>query len=354
MPINSIIKTLSESRLSTYKKNNLCDASDEQSLGLYLWNTQLSGHFFPILQILEVSLRNAIHNAYIESEQDTIEANYHQDEWVNEKSKIDSLWFTKIYTRQNNINGFNQISRAKKDIQNENKQENANNYIGKLTFGFWVNMTNKNHRSSNNATQSPIIELWPKLTKKVFPNAIDRFGNRLSINNINTHLHTINKLRNRIAHHEPIWKAEDLYDSNDAINKIVNDYTLCLKIIEWINSDNLKLLSIIENDKFMGGACNLQTLWKNKQLPSGLMDIPRMNDWYQSHILDTRKTGIVISADIQNALIKCNDTNKIYYTNKSFQNRKSAWPLTIGDNMIFIPRPSSSKYANATKVQPIC
>ncbi|MGS0724771.1 Abi family protein [Shewanella sp. 0m-11] len=351
MPINSIIKTLSATRLSTYKKQNLCDASDEQSLGLYLWNKQLSGHFFPILQILEVSLRNAIYSAYIEDKEQQIEANFPQAQWQAQKQQIDYLWFTNIYNPQNNFRGFKQVDTAKNQLIKEQKPLTSDNYISKLMFGFWVNMTNQKHRSSTTPGSQPIIELWPRLTQKVFPNALDKHGNRLSINHISSKIQDINKLRNRIAHHEPIWKATDLFDTDDAINNVVMHYDLCLRVIDWINPDNHKLLSIIENDKLMGATCSQHTLWRNKQLPTGLESVPKLGYWLQAHKIETRRNGVVIHSTDDMALIRCNESNQTFYTNKSKQTRKTSWPLPLNTIVSFIPKPSSTRHPTAIKVK---
>lgn len=347
MSIQSIVKALSSVRLSTYKNNNLCDASDEQSLGLYLWNKQLSGHFLPILQILEVSLRNAIHNAYIEDKYTEIEQNVPEADWEQQKSDAE-LWFTNIYTFQNNRTGYNQVRNAKRLLENDNKPLTADNYISKLMLGFWVNMTNPTHRSNTNQS---IIELWPQLTEKVFPNAVDKHGSRLSINNISQNLHDINELRNRIAHHEPIWKASNIFDTDDAVNNIVAHYERCLKVIRWINLDNLKLISIIENDKLMGDVCNRQTLWKNKQLPTGLISIPEIGDWSKAHKLDTRRSGTVIVAQPNMALVRCDSSGTTFYTNRTMQKRKASWPLAVNDKVNFIPKPSASQHPHATQVK---
>lgn len=351
MPIESIVNTLSKSRLSTYKNSNLNDTSDEQSLGLYLWNKQLSGHFFPILQIIEVSLRNAIHNAYIAVKFEEIEFNNPENEWHALKSQA-NLWLTTIYTIQNNQKGFNQIENAKRNLIEEGKSLTADNLIAKLTFGFWVNMTNRNHRSNNNNNTAQSIDaLWPKLTKKVFPNAKDKYGKHLTINNINENLHKINKLRNRIAHHEPIWKADELFDTADAINNIVNHYDRCLKAISWLNPDNLKLISIIENDKLMSDVCSPHTLWRNKQLPTGLDTIPETGQWSQTHTLNTRRAGTVIHVTKIMALIKCDKSTITFYTNqKMLKNKKTQWPLTLNEKVNFIPKPSKSRHPHATQV----
>lgn len=351
MPIESIVKTLSATRLSTYMKDHLCDASLEQSLGLYVWNKQLSGLFYPVLQVLEVSLRNAIYRAYIEDKLQEIETNYPQSHWENEKNNIDALWFKSIYTANNNRIGFNQIVTAERDLIKDGKAITADNLIAKLSFGFWVHMTDIRHRAGNPKT---VIDLWPNLTRHVFPNAFDLKddGVRLSINNISSSLFEISKLRNRIAHHEPIWKGDDLYDSDDAINKVVAQYELCLKVISWINPNNLKLLSIIENDKQMGIACSQHTLWRNKMLAMGLASVPILSGWQERHQIDCRLRGEVVHSNLFRALIKCDSSGKIFYTTQSMQNRKRTWPLLVGSKQTFIPKPSANKYADATQVKP--
>ena len=349
MPLQSIINSLSQRRLSTYKNDNLCDTSDPQSLGLYLWNKQLSGLFFPVLQILEVSLRNAIHTAYIKAKLKEIAIHTPELSQQNKLKEEQQLWFTKIYTRKNNPTGYHQVSTATDNIKKENKSLSADNYIAKLTFGFWVNMTNKNHRQSNDENQPPIITLWPKLTTEVFPNAKDKTGKHLSINHISDELHSINKLRNRIAHHEPIWKITEIFDINDAINHIVRQYDLCLSVIKWINVDNLALISIIENDKMMSQACNPHTIWKNKHLPTGLTDIPSLDNWYDNHIIDTRRSGTVIHSTTQMAIIKCTTTNTKFYTNKKMLKHKNAWPLAQNTKVTFIPKPPDQKNAKLSQ-----
>ncbi|MER1884581.1 Abi family protein [Proteus mirabilis] len=353
MPVKSIIKTLSNSRLSTYKQPHLCDVSDEQSLGLYVWNKQLSGLFYPVLQVLEVSLRNAINNAYIEYHEQLVEANYQPQDWAKEKAKIDQFWFSNSYTNQNNSKGFQQIVKAKKDLVREGKAITPDNLIAKLTFGFWVHLTDKNHRSSQSLANPPIIELWPKLNNFVFPYAKDLNGTSLSINHISSNLFEINRLRNRIAHHEPIWKAIDLFDSDDSINMVISHYERCLKVIHWINPNSLKLLSVIDNDKLMGIACTQHTLWRSKMLASGLYSVPDIIKWKERHEINTRRKGEVVSVTANYAIIRCKKSHQIFYTNQSMQKRRKAWPLTVGIDVTFIPKPASAQgnHPNATQVK---
>lgn len=75
MTIYAILNSISQQRFSTYQTAVFKGATDEECLGIYLWNKQLASAFLPALQILEVSLRNAIYQAKIEYEEEVIEKN---------------------------------------------------------------------------------------------------------------------------------------------------------------------------------------------------------------------------------------------------------------------------------------
>lgn len=55
----------------------------------YIYGTRIASAFLPALQILEVSLRNAIYHAKIQYEEDEIERNYPRDQWSGIKNAID-------------------------------------------------------------------------------------------------------------------------------------------------------------------------------------------------------------------------------------------------------------------------
>ena len=58
--ISETINTISSDRLNSYR-NYFNLKSDEECLGVYLWNDALSASFFKLISIFEVALRNTIH-----------------------------------------------------------------------------------------------------------------------------------------------------------------------------------------------------------------------------------------------------------------------------------------------------
>lgn len=313
MTINAILKSISQQRFSTYQTAVFKGATNEECLGIYLWNKQLASAFLPALQILEVSLRNAIYQAKIEYEEECIEATFPKHEWDRKKSGIDRSWFITVMTNANNPESYRQIQTARKKINEENKPHSPENYIAKLTLGFWVALVDKGY-STPNATY---LTLWPHLRAKVFPNAKSGKDKPLSINRIGSDLRDINKIRNRLSHHEPLWRTNNTYNVEQAINKIATDYKKCLDIIRWINPSNLKLLNIIDNTDKIRELCNTHALWKNKQLPNGIPTLPLLDadGWCGPLLMNDRLEGVItkINKAGQFAIIDCGSEGKQFF-----------------------------------------
>lgn len=336
MTINAIIKSISNERFATYQTAVFSGASKEECLGVYLWNKQIAGAFLPALQILEVSLRNAIFLSKVEYEEEQIEKHHPQHEWEARKRAIDHSWFVTVMTQANNSESYRQIKAAERKIDLEKKARTPENYIAKLTLGFWVALVDKSF-STPNATY---LTLWPHIRNKVFPNAKDAKGNELAINRIGSDLRDINKIRNRLSHHEPLWRTDKTYNVQQAINKIVTDYKKCLDIIDWINPSNLKLLNIIENTEKIRELCNTHALWKNKQLPNGIPTLPSFdaNQWYEPLLMHSRLEGKILHINIQggNSTIRCESENKTFQAkNNDFSGGIAGYK--IGDTVNFEP-----------------
>ena len=337
MTIAAILDSISQHRFATYKSSVFNGASEEECLGIYLWNKQHAGAFLPALQIIEVSLRNAICAAKRRHEEKLIEQRAPAADWPALKRIIDDQWFVTVMTERNNHDSWRAVEAAKSQLRKDGKPLTTENLIAKLTFGFWVSMVNRDCSDG----RASYLHLWPHLIPEVFPNALDKKqGTPLSVNRISSDLRDINTLRNRLSHNEPLWRSDKTYCVEQAINKVVRDYHKCLDVIRWINPSNLKLLSIIENTQKMSELCDPHALWKNKKLPSGLPDIPRTSgdDWLDSALLETRHQGEIISLDAGKsfAMIRSEkDGTKFIARAGNFSGRMHAYAL--GDRVTFEP-----------------
>ena len=187
--ISGLEASLSSARLSTYIQKS-GDGSKESALQLYLWNAEISAKFHFPLQIAEITLRNALHlemtSAYGVSWPSEPSLPFHNSEKIK-------------------------ISKAESDIRNRRQTITPDRIVAGLTFGFWTTLIGsgrKGHYHSN---------LWIPTLNKAFKKASIK-----KRKTIHSKYDELRKLRNRIAHHEPIF-AQNLE----------NKYRTALEIIAW-------------------------------------------------------------------------------------------------------------------------
>lgn len=194
-----IKNTLSLQRLSTYEKQ----ASDlEGALKLYLWNANLSGAFFPCLHICEVTIRNAVSEVLFR---------LHGNQWPWDIGFINTL--------PNPRHGYNPRNNLK---QARDKLSDVNKVIPELNFVFWQTMFTRRHDE----------QLWLPHFRTMFPNADSNTEIAALRGEIFNDLEKIRKLRNRIAHHEPIFKRN-----------LEADYQAIIKIIGYRSQDTAQWLA---------------------------------------------------------------------------------------------------------------
>jgi Abi-like protein len=183
--ILALERSLSSDRLSTYL--SATHENRESALRLYIWNVDVSGALYAPLQGLEVALRNALHDALSGS---------HSFAWYDTLTKL-------LDDRT-----AEEIEKAKKIIIRRNVAVTPSNIVAELSFGVWVSLLHGSYHNS----------LWTPSLHKAFPNRNNK--NHKAIYNSLNHLR---KLRNRIAHHEPIFARH-----------LSSDYASIITAIEWI------------------------------------------------------------------------------------------------------------------------
>jgi Abi-like protein. len=194
---NAIIKTLSQPRLSKYVDAAEGDAA--RALDLYVGNSHVSMAFFGDLHYTEVVLRNRF------NEQLT--------------AAYGDQWFTAVPL-------LKIIGKRNRDILSK-AQHHAGGYavpsgkvVAELTFGFWVNLTDPNLEHT----------LWiPVLHKAFLPNKPPKRAE------LNRDLEKLRQLRNRVAHHEPIFMMDLVL-----LHRLLCDVTkrLCPDTAHWMMANS--------------------------------------------------------------------------------------------------------------------
>jgi hypothetical protein len=161
-----------------------------EALELYQWNLEVSCALFVPLQVCEVSIRNAISEA--------IELTYGAT-WPYVQSFEISL-----------ANPSNSYSPRRNVIQLRN-QPTTGKVIAELKFVFWERMFTGRHDNA----------IWNHHLRTVLPNMdAHKTVQQLRGEAFNT-LQSIRDLRNRIAHHEPVFKR-DIQEEFDRIKKVIS------------------------------------------------------------------------------------------------------------------------------------
>lgn len=180
MPVDfvasGVLPALSAERFARYQDATSTAAA---ASALYVWNSKVSADYLELLSWVEVALRNATHNGLMTLAQSRGESRWDQ---------TNTSWFTPWFQPES-------VSQIRKARSRANSGPVMNPPIGKvvaeLTFGFWVRMYSRHYEAS----------LWTPALRHGFPAGVSR-------GRVHNELATLNKLRNRVAHHEVVFSGD--------------------------------------------------------------------------------------------------------------------------------------------------
>ena len=167
--LNEMLRSLGPDRAAGYVTAS--GGTDEKTLRLYVWNAALAGAFLPTVGIVEVALRNALHDK-LERHFGTV--------WYDDPRFI--AIDPKLFPRS--------IDRAKAHITMGGKAISPPRMVAQLMFGFWVSLLRPAYARS----------LWPILRPAFVPYARRR--------RVADALDPLVVFRNRVAHHEVIYDRD--------------------------------------------------------------------------------------------------------------------------------------------------
>ncbi|WP_455233658.1 Abi family protein [Geopseudomonas aromaticivorans] len=193
--------TFSKPRLARYAAN----PRGADAAIAYAHNMLLAEAIMPCLHVLEVALRNAVHNA--------LRKKYSRPDWWEEAASLSDK-------------DHREIKKTKEHIQGKGHALTPDKVVSELNFGFWVSLFNTRHET----------EFWKEL-RMAFPRCPKAKRQRKEISKA---LSTARDLRNRAAHHDALlWLSPDMR----------NQYLICIDIIGWIDPQLKPWLS--QFDKFL-------------------------------------------------------------------------------------------------------
>ncbi|MBW5835509.1 Abi family protein [Yersinia enterocolitica] len=250
---------ISEAKINSIKAVFGSGLNDMECYGIYIWSQKASSAIYPILQHLEITLRNSVDK----------EA---------KKAFGGDFWWDKIFTdkTKDKFNDFNyNIEKAKRRcslISHDNIIANTDFFTWQAVFSEAFHSKRKN---INNA-------LWPKISYKILKSLDRSMDEQTARLNFVNKLNEIRLYRNRLSHNDCIWikiKSNNQKSAIDSILEKINDAELLIKIINpnvhnalaiWgVFDHGRRVCSVHEMDLYLGkGFKNLPASGKLKLLNS--------------------------------------------------------------------------------------
>ncbi len=194
--INAITQAISDQRLQKFLSHSGDDFG--KALKLYEENMRISAEFYPILSCFEICLRNKIH--------DTMQQDYGVDWLINPKTPLTKESREKIEEARD---------RLPIDKMNDTP-EYMGRIVASLSLGFWVRLLGKKYEES----------LWRPTIHNGFPNYKGK------LRPLRDRIYTIRRLRNRIAHYEPIVFIDNIAGRHTEIIETIG--WMCLDTGNWV------------------------------------------------------------------------------------------------------------------------
>lgn len=218
--IIKILRGLSIPRVSVYTNLGLPPESKEL-IDAYFALQEMSSHFFVPIQMLEVCLRNSIYHAL-----------------CNRFPAADNgkKWYELLPI---SANGKTILRTAKSKSEENAKRKRLANYteddlVSNIMFGFWVHMLEPIHADPKN---NP-YHFWQFELDNIFPGR-----NGKSVKSIFPELKRVNLYRNRLYHHEPVWKGKKAQNLNQAIESLEREYSNIFDVIGWLSPEKVRYMN---------------------------------------------------------------------------------------------------------------
>jgi len=196
---NDLEKHFSPARLGRYRAARGGDLA--RAAADYSSNLLLSEAMVPLLNVLEIALRNGIHARLSQLYS-------RADWWESWKGNATFKWQNK------------EVANAKAKLAQRHEAQTPDKVLAELTFGFWSSLFNAQFQTV----------LWKDL-RLVFARCPKTQRKR---HNISSALNQIRDLRNRVFHHEPLlWLTPALIDQ----------HVVGLTVIHWVDPQLAQWLS---------------------------------------------------------------------------------------------------------------
>lgn len=187
-PIHALSEIISPLRMGTYLQSS--GHNPDRALALYLWNAKMGEAFHLPIQSFEVGLRNRVSDGI---------SSVFGAEWWQEQD-----FFNEAGERRRH-----DIDVVLKRLKSKNISPDTGQLVAGLSFGFWIAMLHGRHN----------IKIWSSELRTAFPHIPENITRKI----LHSRATQVADFRNRISHHEPIFKRN-----------LAADYGMCMEAMKWL------------------------------------------------------------------------------------------------------------------------
>lgn len=192
-----------------------CNGSTSKAMTLYRYNLKLSQEMFTLISCFEVTLRNRI---------DKEMRLHHGNNWLRDFIQPSGLFDT-----DPRVDGSRKIIKKAYEGLLRSNHYTHSKLLAEMEFGVWKFMFNN---VQYRLTGRHLLNIFPN---KPVSTPERRYDNTYIFNQLDI----LNKVRNRIAHHEPIC-----FNGNNSIDtqRSLACYVTMMQLFQWMGVDANSLL----------------------------------------------------------------------------------------------------------------
>ena len=229
-----IDELITNERLNSYARV-FRHSDDVELVGAYLWNAKVCSALYPLLTAAEVTLRNSIDTA--------LSKNLGHFWWSRSKLHYQSfvpgslkLPFVVEAIQSNFAKAAKQVKKDKKERYRDAKARPTHHeIIAKTEFSTWEFILDRDE------FMGPKL-IWPKHLGSVFRGQWSTTKASKLLSETKDLVKTTREFRNRVSHHEPVWKRYGVRSEADAIEHLHEKISRIMQLIALISPEKEQLI----------------------------------------------------------------------------------------------------------------
>lgn len=234
--ITETLEAISLSRVSSYR-SMFAPSNDLELYGIYCWNESVTNGFSTLLATVEITLRNSFHREF-------------SRRYGTPSIGLNTHWYDDLILSPKSVT---KISDIRGHYRWRHNAPDPGDIISGLSFGFWKHLLDVTQATDGSAV--PLNDILTDLLPNYRNGSPAHWAKQANQDKLYSRLETAWDMRNRIAHHEPIWKFGALFEERrqrhrfrptkirnrpinvaQSLDRMNLTYNCCTELLHWLSS----------------------------------------------------------------------------------------------------------------------